>query len=280
MVLESIVSPKDARKNTWKIALLAFVFVSIGIIAADFLGVYTSIIALTLIAIPAVPFIWRLFESEEDEIERTVVLGSRTIARHFPTILIMSMLFIGLIAGFVFWFLVLPSDKTNTVFEVQLNELKAVGASTGQVILSFNNEKFLETFEMLFFHNLGVLLIILFFSLLYGAGAVFVFVWNASIIGVFIGKYALAAAAGASDLSAIIGGIATSALGLFPHGSFELIAYLLGALAGGILSSAITRVVQKSDSFIVVMQDSIKLTAISLICLAIGAFIEAQAIAG
>ncbi|MFH1247245.1 MAG: hypothetical protein V1644_02590, partial [Candidatus Micrarchaeota archaeon] len=212
MVLEAIITPKTARKQPWLIAILAFVFVTIGILAADFLGIEKSIIAITLIAIPAVPFIWKLFDFEEEETEQNIVLGSRTIARHLPVILVLSMFFIGLVAGFVFWFFALPTEKTNQIFEVQLNELKNIGAISGKAVFAIGDEKFTETFEMLFFHNLGVLLIILLFSLLYGAGAILVFVWNASIIATFIATYANRVAAGAA--MSILGGIGTSALSL------------------------------------------------------------------
>lgn len=279
MVLEAIISPKTARQKPWIIVILAFAFVSIGILAADFLGIYKSIITITLVSIPAVPFIWKLFDFEEAETEQSVVLGSRTVARHLPVILVMSMFFIGLIAGFVFWFFALPVDKNAEIFEVQINELKAISSNpSGQLLLSINDERFAEVFEMLFFHNLGVLLIILLFSLLYGAGAVFVFTWNASIIATFIGNYAKAV--GAASITGLIAGIGTGALSLAPHGTFELLSYLVAALAGGILSSAITREVHKTNSFMLVMHDSLKLTAVSVILLAIAGFIEAGAIVG
>ncbi len=279
MVLETIISPKTARKHSWQIAILAFIFTSIGIFAANYLGIYQSIVAITLVSMPAVPFVWRLFDFEEEETEKGVVMGSRTIARHLPVIMVLSMLFIGLIAGFVFWYFALPAEASKTIFEVQNTELANIGVNTGKTIFAIAQDKFLDTFEMLFFHNFGVLLIILLFSILYSSGAVFVLVWNASIIGAFIGNYAKAVSQG-SNVVALLGGIGTSALGLFPHGSFELLAYLTAALAGGILSSAITREVHKSNAFILVLHDSIKLTAISIILLAIGAFIEAGTIVG
>ena len=298
MVLEAIISPKTSRKNPWIIAILAFVFVTIGVLASDYLGIEKSIMAITLTAIPAVPFLWRLFDFEEEETEQSIVLGSRTIARHLPIILVMSMFFIGLIGGFVFWNIALPSDKAEQLFEVQLNELRNIGAVSGKAIstnepneaANFNeplsgravfpidNNRFTSTFEMLFFHNLGVLLIILLFSLLYGAGAVLVFVWNASIIGTFIATYAKNAAAGVGV--SLISSVGVSALSLVPHGSFELLAYLIAALGGGILSSAITREAHKTNSFMLVMHDCLKLTAVAIIFLAIGAFIEAGAIVG
>ncbi len=297
MVLEAIISPKTSRKNPWIIAVLGFVFVTIGILASDFLGIEKSIMAITLTSIPAVPFLWRLFDFEEEETEQNIVLGSRTIARHLPIILVMSMFFIGLIGGFVFWNLALSTEQSNQIFEVQLNELRNIGAVSARAIsinepseaanfneplsgraVAFNDDRFTSTFEMLFFHNLGVLLIIILFSLLYGAGAVLVFVWNASIIGTFIATYAKNAAAGAAV--SLLSSVGISALSLVPHGSFELLAYLIAALGGGILSSAITREAHKTNSFMLVMHDCLKLTAVAIILLAIGAFIEAGAIVG
>ncbi len=276
MVLEAIITPKNARANPWTIAVLAFIFVAIGVLSADYLGIYKSILTITLVSIPAVPFVWRLFDFEEEETEKNIVLGSRTIARHLPIIMVLSMLFIGLIAGFLAWYMFLPQDKLGEIFEVQINELRTIGSISGNAIFTVVDEKFLEIFEMLFFHNLGVLLIITVLALLYGAGSVFVFAWNASIIGAFIGHYARTVGASTS----VLGSIGTSALGLLPHGSFELLAYLIAALAGGILSSAITREAHKTNTFMLVLHDSTKLAAVSIIFLAIGAFIEAGAIVG
>ncbi len=279
MVLESIISPEKARQYPWLISILAFIFVSIGLFAADYLGIAKSIMAITLISVPAIPFVWSLFNYEEQLTAKQIVLGSRTIARHLPVIIVLSMFFIGLIAGFVFWFFALPPEKTAELFEIQINELKTIGSFSGNFLGAVTNQEFLSTFEMLFFHNLGVLLIIIAFSLLYGAGAVFVFVWNAAVIGVFIGNYAKTIA-GSTSFFPILTGVSTGALGLLPHGSFELLAYLVAALSGGILSSAITQDVHKTDAFTLILHDTVKLAAVAIILLAIGAFIEAGAIVG
>lgn len=279
MVLEAIVNPRDARGNPWKIAVLAFAFVTIGLWSADFLGVYKSIIAITLIAVPAAPFLWRLFDYEEDEVEISTVLGTRTIMRHLPVIIVLVSFFVGLIAAFTFWYLALPTEKAASLFEVQNNELNNIRGGVTGLAVNTNPEQVnqvLEIFEKIFLHNLGVLSIILLFSLLYGAGAVLVFVWNASIIAAFIGNYARASGASVS----LVTGIASGALGLLPHGSFELLAYLIAALAGGIVSSAVVHQAHKSSTMLLVLHDGAKLTAVSIILLAIGAIIESGAIVG
>ncbi|NYZ78278.1 stage II sporulation protein M, partial [Candidatus Micrarchaeota archaeon] len=84
-------------------------------------------------------------------------------------------------------------------------------------------------------------------------------------IGVFLGNIAKTSG---STLAGV------SALGIFPHGLFELLAYSTGALAGGILSHAmVTRKINNLDFFHVVY-DAAKLTAWAILFLAVAAFIE------
>ncbi|MEM0333329.1 MAG: hypothetical protein QXX30_02595, partial [Candidatus Aenigmatarchaeota archaeon] len=65
------------------------------------------------------------------------------------------------------------------------------------------------------------------------AGAIFKLTWNASILSTAIGITAKA-----------IGGLYAIPLAVmvyFPHGSLEILAYFLGAIAGGIASNTIIR---------------------------------------
>ncbi|MEM0475859.1 MAG: stage II sporulation protein M, partial [Candidatus Norongarragalinales archaeon] len=126
--------------------------------------------------------------------------------------------------------------------------------------------RMLNAFETIFIHNLEVLLLILAFSLLYGAGAIFVLIWNASIIGVFLGKIARTAEIGAG------------VLGILPHGVFELLAYTTAALAGGILSRVIVlrrlHAIEEHQT----IYDISKLTGWAIIFLALGALIESTGV--
>ena len=111
-------------------------------------------------------------------------------------------------------------------------------------------------------------------SLIYGAGSVFILIWNASIIGVFLGSIARKFVFQEAPQFSIIPGLSYGILGLIPHGTFELISYSTGALAGGILSSAITREAYKTKEFKPILKDVIKLVIFAVICLFVGAFIE------
>ena len=58
------------------------------------------------------------------------------------------------------------------------------------------------------------------------------------------------------------------------HGVFEIAAYFVAGLAGGIISIAIIKHDFGSDKFIHVLTDSIDLIVLSLVMLVVGAIIE------
>jgi hypothetical protein len=282
MVLEALLPPEHARRHPWEIVLLAFVFAGIGVLSTLYLtrGSPESLglLLITLVALPSIPWILRLFESEEVDLEVKRPPGVSTLYRHWPVIFILAMYFLGLLAGFTFWYLYLPGDQAVKLFAAQVSELKAI--SGGLVGVGYA-VKYTATqaFELIFLHNLEVLGLILVFSVLYGAGAVFVLIWNASVISVFLGdlarRYVLQQPGEYALLAALGGGF----LGLLPHGTFELLSYTTGALAGGILSAAVARKAYRSASFPLVVHDIAKLAAWAVVFLAVGAAIESQAFA-
>ncbi|HII39503.1 TPA: hypothetical protein HA318_05905, partial [Candidatus Micrarchaeota archaeon] len=78
----------------------------------------------------------------------------------------------------------------------------------------------------------------------------------------------------------VLAGASAGFLGLIPHGTFELLAYLVAALAGGILSSAIIRRANAERRWGSVFRDIVKLSAVAIIFLVLGAAIEASSIVG
>ncbi len=268
MVLETIVSPRYARENSWSIAALGAIFVSlaVGIVHWFGLGPQSSLLLMVFVIIPAIPFLVELIQFQEAETKRGSAhrfFGSRTLARHAPTIAVLFSFFIGLTAAFTFWYAVLPESTCSLLFDTQVKELAAVhGSFSGYAV----EAQMLLAFETIFLHNLEVLMLILAFSMLYGAGAIFVLIWNASIIGVFLGKIART------------GDIGAGVLGIIPHGVFELLAYTTAALAGGILSRVIVlRRLQAIEEHQTIY-DVAKLAGWAIIFLALGAFIESTGV--
>ncbi|MFA4946192.1 MAG: stage II sporulation protein M [Candidatus Micrarchaeia archaeon] len=277
MVLESLLDPESARRSPLKITVLSFVFVSLAVFATLFLASRESSFLLVLfVVVPSIPFVLNLFSLEESRFYKPNpprVVGSRTLAHHLPTIVVLLAYFAGITAGFTFWFLVLPSGDSASLFSLQVTELESVrSVFQGKFVdepLFFN----LAAFELIFTHNLQVLALVVALSLLYGAGAVFVLVWNSSVISVFLGLIA-AAALKLDPANGLLSGLGYGVFGILPHGVFELLAYLSTALACGILSQALVRREYSKPAFVQVAYDSVKLLAWAILFLALGALIE------
>jgi uncharacterized membrane protein SpoIIM required for sporulation len=88
--------------------------------------------------------------------------------------------------------------------------------------------------------------------------------WNASVLSAAIGLTAKS-----------IGGVAGIPVALvtyMPHGVFEIGAYFLAGISGGILSAAVMK--RKTELFGVIVRDMVKVVVLAIILLVIGAVIE------
>ena len=104
----------------------------------------------------------------------------------------------------------------------------------------------------------------LIFSLIFGAGAIFVLAWNASVIAAAIGIFT------GYDWKEIPIGIARYMI----HGFPEIAAYFVTALAGGIFGVGVIRNGIKSKVFLRILENTVMLLFIALIFLIIAAVIE------
>lgn len=210
--------------------------------------------------VPAIPLIWALIVREEkEEEERLKLLPQNSLAYHLPLIEVFAFFFLGATVSYCFWFSVLPPEQAQAIFSSQLQEIKNIGLSVGKVIdFEFGTQ--------LFRHNMLVLLFMLAFSLIYGIGSVYLLLWNASIIGVFIGTKLQA-----GGISALIAGV----IGIFPHGVFELGAYFIATIAGGMLSTAIMHRHNGKPQFKLILADISVLLMVSVVMLGIAALLEA-----
>ena len=105
----------------------------------------------------------------------------------------------------------------------------------------------------------------LIFSLIFGAGAIFVLAWNATVIASAVGVFTK------FEVSQIPLGI----LRYMIHGLPEVTAYFLAALAGGILGAGFIRNGIKSKRFLHVIENVIILLFAAVIILIIAGLMEA-----
>ena len=113
-------------------------------------------------------------------------------------------------------------------------------------------------------NNVYVMIFTLIFSLIFGAGAIFVLAWNASVISAAIGIFTN------YDIKDIPFGI----LRYMIHGFPEIAAYFITALAGGIFGVGIIKNGVKSPKFLRIVENVVILLFISIIILIIAGIIE------
>lgn len=220
-------------------------------------GLFTII----LITFAMTPFMVNLMSYEEALTEEEIAKRKQLniLKRHSDVLSVYAAFFIGVVVAFSILYIVLPESIAQKLFYDQINEIRLI---RGGFVL-------LDTFQTIITNNIGVLFLSFLFSFLFGSGAIFILAWNASVLAVAIGL-----------TTKSIGGLhgfPLAVLTYFPHGSLEILAYLIGGIAGGIVSAAITR--RHSKWLTVILRDSGILLGIAILLLVFAAFIESSAIA-
>lgn len=259
MVLESLIGEKKIRRHPVLIFVITLV-ISVGsIIAAHAIfPSHSSVLSVAFITIGLVPIIHNILGREEYEEVMLRKSSATFFARHFNLIMIYVWVFVGIILAFSLTYIVSPVDYKQDVFSEQINAFcyisgsdncnygipnsisgqfnKITARATASAFAACKNPITKNTTDctlFIFENNAGVLIFVIILSLLYGAGAIFIIAWNASILGLFFGEMFLVGLH-----STWIGFLQSMLIG---HGPPELFGYVFGALAGTILSAMISR---------------------------------------
>jgi uncharacterized membrane protein SpoIIM required for sporulation len=220
----------------------------------------TGLFAVIFTIIPSVYFLTMFIKKQERMDEKDIARHYEKgfWMRHDKDILIFLFYFFGLTFSFAFWAFMLPPGT----FQIQTLKIQEIRVLAGNVLAGSAASTDMMSFTRVFLNNLQVMSFAFIFSLLFGAGAVFIVVWNASILGVYIGR-----------LSETIFHIPGVSLSFLPHGIPEIAGYLMAGLAGGIISAAIIRG-HKMEIVMGVILDSLKLLGLALLFILLGAMIE------
>jgi len=254
MVLDRIIGVKEVLKEPGKAFVLGIIISSISLfVAYSVFPKQTGLFTVVIITLASLPLLNRLLRYEEYEDSK--MMETHTFFQRYGDIIIAYVAFFsGMIIAMSLSFVVLPEQVVERVFSEQITEINLIRGK-----FDFGS-KFVEIFA----NNSSVLTLTFLFSFLFGSGAIFILGWNASVLSSAIGLIAKSSGGLIALPSAV--------LMFIPHGSFEIGAYFIGAIAGGLVSSTMTR--RKSMKFWSIVQDSLKLLAISFILLIIGAVIE------
>jgi stage II sporulation protein M len=275
-MLEFLINPKRAEKKPWQMFLVGIIYATLALIVSymvcannSVLSKYSGMFVIIFTVAFTLPFMYYTLKLEERK-DKEYDEESTLLKEHGKAILSFLFLFIGFVVAFSVWYLFV--DNGQEFFRAQIETfcqinrpdsfndcttqygLKSTSTITGAAASS-------GRLVSIFANNIKVLIFTLVFSLFFGAGAIFILAWNASVIAAAIGISARSSAS-------------LEPLRYMIHGIPEMAAYFVGALAGGILSIAIIRRDFRSERFWLILEDVLYLIVIAIVILIIAALIE------
>ena len=276
MVLESLINPLRAEREPIDMLGLGIIYTAIAIALSLWVfEEYSSLVMVFLTVIATVPLVVATLRVEE---KKDLIYSSERalLKEHAKALKFFMYLFVGMVICFSFAYVLLPADTVTTLFKTQTDTIREINGANAVAysVSSFN------AFSRIFLNNVRVLIFCILFSFLYGAGAIFILAWNASVIGAAIGNFIRMGIDAALVKFGALGPhhyFQIVSLGLFRysiHGLPEILSYFIGALAGGIISMAAINHDFGSKSFEKIVFDSSELVILSVVVLVIAAFLE------
>ncbi len=275
MVLESLLNPFRAEKNPWEMFFVGFLYSSVAIILS--LWIFSGEASLVMVfftVMACIPIIYNTIRFEERK-DMVVAKEKNLLHEHNKAIIYFLYLFMGITLSCVVWYVFLPANTVNSLFAVQTQTIESINnmvsgrafGRMGEVMTIFSN-------------NVKVLIFAIIFSFIYGAGAIFILTWNATVIGTAIGKFIrsnLSLYASLFGFEKISGYFQVVSVGLLKyslHGIPEILGYFYGGLAGGIISVAIINKHYQDKKFSKILTDVSHLLLLSLFYILMAALIE------
>src|SRR3989338_751877 len=278
-MLELLVNTLRAEKHPWEMFFIGAFHGTLSLILTKWifsgdpvLSKYTGILVVTFSVMFSIPFMYFALKNEEEK-DMEISSFLRLLKEHSKALSYFMFLFFGFVVAFSFWYIAF--DDGNQNFRAQIETYCIInrptnfddcvtqyGVKTISKTTAFLTAK--EKIVNIFANNMYVLIFTLVFSLIFGAGAIFILAWNASVISAAIGIFSK------SELIKL----PYAFLRFMIHGIPEIGAYFLGAMAGGIVSIAVIKHDVKTDRFWIILQDSLNLIIIAVIILFFAALIE------
>jgi len=271
MVLELLFNPFTLKKKLWQVFLTGFFYSLVGLMLAYFVFKEVSgILMVFLIVFATIPMVYITIKREE-ELDLKYDNEWKLLKEHTKLLVFLMILFFGITAALTLAYIFLPQQVVDTIFSLQKNAIVNVNSNVQGKITQFT------LFTRIFINNVKVLFFCLVFSFLYGTGAMFILTWNASVIATAMGnliKSKLAEATSLIGLPSISAYFSITTFSFFrymTHGIFEIAAYFIGGLAGGIVSIALIKHNLQENRVLI---DSLDLVLISVGFLIVAALIE------
>jgi uncharacterized membrane protein SpoIIM required for sporulation len=261
-------------RKPWEMAYIGLIYSSVAVILVSFifskdfvLSQYSGVLLVLFTLICCLPYMYRIIKQEEGN-DLQISEQGRLIREHTQAVKALMWLFVGLTVGFSIWYLLLPQSAPRN-FDAQIKTFCTINSPQNyesclkQYGLITGGATRLNHLMEIFANNLYVMVFTLVFSLFFGAGAIFILIWNASVIAAAIGMFA-------QNLARLHLGL----LRYMVHGLPEVSAYFVAALAGGIVSVAFIRKDLKGERLWIILQDAMILIVAAILILIASAFLE------
>ncbi|MEK6891531.1 MAG: stage II sporulation protein M [Nanoarchaeota archaeon] len=276
-MFEMILNPKRSERRPWELLFVGFFYATISILLVHWifsgdpvLSKYSGILIVTFSVMLSMPYVYYTIKLEEYK-DLHIQGKFRLLEEHWKAIATFLFLFIGFIIAFSSWYIILGSpDNLRAQIETycSINYRESFSNCVTQHGITQSNVTGFSTslsfFSSIFMNNLYVLMFAIIFSLIFGAGGIFILTWNASVI---------AAAMVIFSKSELIN-LPLSLARYMIHGLPEIAAYFIGTLAGGIIGISIIKKEFKTDKFWAILSDALLLIISAVIILLAAAAIE------
>ncbi len=271
MALESIVSPFSAVEKPGHMFFTGLIYASLAVFLSNWVfRDSASLIMVFLTVLASVPIMYSTMKMEENV---TVKLKDEIsiLKRHARVVEYLMFLFLGFVVAYTFWFGILPGEVTENLFSTQLQTIEGINNQVSGKVVSGAATGSGNMFLQIFLNNFKVLLFALFFSFFYGAGAIFILTWNASVIAAAAGTFIQKTVAAGTHIA---GAVPLAILRYAIHGIPEIAAYFVAGLAGGIISVAMINRDLETGKFRRIVLDVIDLCLIAIVILVLAALLE------
>ena len=282
-MFEAIVNPRHVERRPWQMFFIGLLYAALSIAIVDFvfmrnpvLEKHISMVVVFFTVMFSLPFMFYMIKQEETK-DIKIKEERKLIKEHGKAISALLFLFLGYVVAFSLLYMVLPQDMASANFRVQVETYcsinspnsfdNCVAGNLGAVVQPITGmasfQEKMNRFSTILGNNFYVLLLSLIFSFIFGAGAIFILVWNATVIASAVGIFA-------KNPALLHQGLVRYMI----HGIPEIAAYFVAALAGGIIGVAVIKHEYGHERFWHVLQDSLDLIILSLVILLIAGLIE------
>ena len=276
-MLEMLLNPKAAERRPWEMFFVGLFYGAVSLILVNIFfssnpifSKYSSLLVIMFTVMLSLPFVYFTIRLEEEQGYKE---GGFFFKSHGRALASLIWLFLGFVVAFSLMYMLLP-EFVGRSFEAQIEQYCMINAPTqfqecvskyvgitGNVISGTTRDYALS----ILVNNIYVMIFCLIFSLLFGAGAIFILAWNASVIATAIWIFSKSS----------IQNFPSAFMRYMIHGLPEIAAYFTAALAGGIISVALIKHDFRDERFWNTIKDSVNLILLALALIVLAAVVEA-----